>query len=150
MLRSRSRRFHDVTHRSAANQNTLLSSFVVLVILFTAMVMAAGTPQSFATPEDGVKAFVAAVRANDKAALANILGTDAAWSGDAAQDRNGTAAFLAAYDAHWDIARKGAALAMLNVGPREWTLPIPLVRNAGAWHFDTSSAGGLVWPTSGK
>lgn len=135
----------------AANQNTLVSSFVVLVILFTAMVMAAGTPRSFATPEDGVKAFVAAVRANDQAALQSILGTDSRdilRSSDAALDRDGAAAFLAAYDSHWDIAMKNASLAVLNVGRREWALPIPLVRRAGAWHFDASSKGSLAWQST--
>src|SRR5271163_2908978 len=96
----------------AANQNTLASSFVVLVILFTGMVMAAGGPRSFATPEDGVKAFVAAVRADDKSALASILGPDGqdiVSSGDDTQYRNTVKAFLAAYDQHAVVARKGSS-----------------------------------------
>ena len=122
------------------NQNTLASSFVVLVILFTGMVMAAGGPRSFATPEDGVKAFVAALRIDDKAMLSNVLGPDGEdiiSSGDDTQYRNTVKAFLAAYDAHSDIARKGSSVAVLNVGKDEWQLPIPLVKNAAGWHFDT-------------
>jgi uncharacterized membrane protein YvbJ len=125
-----------------ANQNVLASSFVVLVILFTGIVVAAGRPHSFATPEDGVKAFVAAVRADDKTALANILGPDAQdifSSGDETQDQNTVKAFLAAYDSHADIARKGSAVAILNVGKDEWPMPIPLVKGATGWHFDTGT-----------
>jgi hypothetical protein len=123
-----------------ANQNTLASSFVVLVILFTGMVMAAGGPRSFATPEDGVKAFVDAVRADDKPALSSILGPDAQdiiASGDETQDKNTVKAFLAAYDSHSDIAHKGSSVAVLNVGKDEWPLPIPLIKTAAGWHFDT-------------
>ena len=122
------------------NQNTLASSFVVLVILFTGMVMAAGEPRSFATPQDGAKALVDAVRANDTMALSNILGPDgqgAIFSGDETQDRNTVRAFLAAYDLHSDIARKGSSVAVLNVGKDEWPLPIPLVKDTAGWHFET-------------
>ena len=125
-----------------ANQNTLASSFVVLVILFTGMVMAAGGPRSFATPEDGAKAFVAALRSDDKTMLSSILGPDGQdiiVSGDETQYRNTVKAFLAEYDLHWDIAHKGSSVAMLDVGKDEWQLPIPLIKNATGWHFDTAA-----------
>jgi len=48
-------------------------------------------------------------------------------------------AFLAAYDAHWDITHKGASVAVLDVGKDDWPLPIPLVKNAAGWHFDTAA-----------
>lgn len=124
----------------STNQNTLASSFVVLVILFTGMVMAAGGPRSFVTPEAGAKALVDAVRANDTMALSGILGSDGQsiiFSGDEARDRNTVKTFLAAYDVHSDIARKGSSVAVLNVGRDEWPLPIPLVKDAAGWHFDT-------------
>jgi len=125
-----------------ANQNTLASSFVVLVILFTGMVMAAGGPRSFATPEDGAKALVAALRAGDKSELSNILGPDGAdifKSGDETQYRNSLKAFVAAYDSHWAIARDGVSIAMLNVGKGDRLMSIPLVRNAAGWHFDATA-----------
>lgn len=124
------------------SQNTLASSFVVLIILFTGMVMAAGGPRVFATPEDGAKAFVAALRADDKTTLSNILGPDGEDilnSGDETQYQNTVKAFLAAYDAHWDITHKGASVAVLDVGKDDWPLPIPLVKNAAGWHFDTAA-----------
>ncbi|HTW34430.1 MAG TPA: DUF2950 family protein [Rhizomicrobium sp.] len=126
-----------------ANQNALASSFVVLVILFTGIVMAANRPRSFATPEEGVKALVAAERADDTIALSSILGPDGQdiiSSGDETRDRNTAKAFLAAYDTHWDITRKGSSVAVLNVGNDERPLPIPLLKNAAGWHFDAAAA----------
>lgn len=121
-----------------------MSSFVVLVILFAGMVMAAGGPRSFATPEDGAKALIAALRTDDRSALSNILGNDG-WnsihSGDETQYRKTVTAFLAAYDRHSDIAHRGLSIAVLNVGNDRWSLPIPLVKNVAGWHFETATVG---------
>jgi hypothetical protein len=127
----------------AANQNTLASSFVVLVILFTGMVMAARGPRSFTTPEDGAQAFVAALRDDDRSALSNILGPggeDIINSGDERQYRKAVKAFLTAYDSHSDIVHKGPAVAVLNVGNDDGPPPVRLVKDVAGWHFDATAA----------
>lgn len=125
-----------------AGSNIILTSFMSLVVLFAGMVMAANGARSFASPQAAVSALVAALRADDKPRLLAILGPDAEdiiSSGDEAQDSAARAKFLAAYDAHSDIARRSASTAVLIVGNDEWPLPIPLVKRAGAWRFDSAA-----------
>lgn len=51
----------------AARPNPLLSTFVVLVILFTGMLMATGGSRAFVSLENGMKTLLAAPRSNDRA-----------------------------------------------------------------------------------
>jgi hypothetical protein len=96
--------------------------------------------RSFASAEEAVQAFVAALRDHSEADLRAILGPDAdrvVDSGDRYADRELHARFVALYDQKHAIEPKGPGQAELDVGPDAWPLPIPLVETDGRWTFDT-------------
>lgn len=97
---------------------------------------------SFATPQAGVEALVAALRRQDAAALQTLLGPDSLRlidSGDSAADRAAWERFVADYDARHDLQMQGASKAVLSIGSSDWPMPIPLVKRGGAWVFDTAA-----------
>lgn len=100
-------------------------------------------PASFATPEEGFAALVAALRApGDRPAL-RVLGTAGARlirSGDAVADRAARQRFLASYDEKAEILRPNPDRAELLVGNDRWPLPLPMLRQGGTWRFDSAAA----------
>jgi len=104
---------------------------------------AAGVQQrSFASPEAAVDALVAAARTDRTAELARLLGPEGkklVASGDPVADKEGRAKFVAAYMKQHEISRTGDATATVIVGDEQWPLPIPIVRQGGAWRFDTKA-----------
>ena len=118
----------------------------VLVMLGLALVGALGqgcasTQKSFATPEEATQALVAALRANDTAALSDIFGSEGDQiisSGDKVADQNGYATFLERYDEkHVLVGDKESKT--LQLGNSDWPFPIPLVLADKGWVFDTES-----------
>jgi hypothetical protein len=105
--------------------------------------LAAEKPRNFGSPEEAVKALVAAVKTGDVNAMQDVLGPGSqklVQSGDATADRTGRERFLKAYGEASKIARQGDAKAILLVGKDEWPLPIPIVKDASGWRFDTIEA----------
>jgi hypothetical protein len=116
---------------------------VVLAVLLCGGVEAAAAPKqkSFATPEEAVAAFVAALRSNDKTQLVALFGPDAralTSSGDPVRDAQRRAKFIAEYDRKNRLAPEGARM-VLSVGEKDWPFPIPLVQAADRWVFDTKA-----------
>lgn len=114
---------------------------VILALLLCSGVDAAAAPKqkSFATPEEAVAAFAAALRSNDEKQLAAIFGPDAkalTSSGDPVRDAQRRATFIADYDRKNRLAPEGARM-VLSVGEKDWPFPIPLVQAGGRWVFDT-------------
>jgi hypothetical protein len=98
--------------------------------------------ESFATPDDAVKALVAAASDFDVAKLKAILGPDGVdlvETGDPVHDKQQAEAFAA--QAHErtkiEIDTKNPKLATLVVGNEDWPMPIPIVQKGGRWLFDT-------------
>jgi Protein of unknown function (DUF2950) len=100
------------------------------------------TQRSFASPEDAVTAFVAALRNHNEADLRAVLGPSADRvidSGDRYADQELHNRFVALFDQRHTIDQTTAGHAELNVGPDDWPLPIPIVESAGRWTFDTKA-----------
>jgi hypothetical protein len=98
--------------------------------------------RNFASAEEAVQAFVAALRDHSEADLRAILGPEADRvidSGDRYADRELHARFVALFDQKHAIEQKGPGQAELDVGPDAWPLPIPLVESDGRWTFDTNA-----------
>ena len=101
-----------------------------------------GSPagRTFASPEEGVNALVAALRPLNAAELRAILGPDGdeiVSSGDDVADQEAANAFVASYQRKHHIVVQDHT-ATLVVGEDDWPLPIPLERSAGGWQFDTA------------
>jgi hypothetical protein len=98
--------------------------------------------RNFASPEEAVSAFVAALRDHSEADLRAILGPDADRvinSGDKYADQELHNRFVELYDEKHAIAQPSPGHAELDVGPDDWPMPIPLVENDGHWTFDTKA-----------
>jgi len=117
--------------------------FVLALTLLLAVAnpaAAANGPRTFATPEEAAQRFAAAVNAGDSKALLEILGPDAkalVASGDAVADKASRERFARSYDEANSLERIGDAKAVLNVGRDKWPFPIPIVKGAAGWRFDT-------------
>ena len=96
----------------------------------------------FASPEDAVAALVAAVKSDDPKALLAVLGPDGARvaeSGDTVADREGREGFVASYEEKHSIAKTSDTEAKLTTGKDDWPMPIPIVKDASGWRFDTKA-----------
>ena len=120
---------------------------VLAAVLWSGAVQAApaNTPEpqrSFASAEEAVKAFVAALRDHQEADLHAILGPEGdrvVDSGDRYADQELRQSFVALYDEKHVIDQTNPGRAELDVGPKDWPLPIPLVESEGRWIFDTKA-----------
>jgi len=113
-----------------------------ICILFSSVGKAAPEQKTFATPVEAVHALMAATEAGDQDALLSIFGDDSkdlVNSGDAVQDKAGRDAFVKAYKAKHSIVKVDDNTRLLQVGTKEWQMPIPIVLADGKWHFDTAA-----------
>ena len=130
--------------------NKVLSSFyvsrflaalvVVIVLTFAGMAAdAADKQKGFATPEEAVRATMAAARNNDDKELITIFGPsakDLIFSGDAVADKQRREKLLKAYDEKHSLVSEKDAM-VLVLGNNDWPFPIPLVKKGEVWSFDT-------------
>ena len=135
-------------HDLRANQNKhpnrqrcALGAMIILTLTLCQLSLAAtaAKQKSFATPEEAVKAAFAAAKNNDDKELLAIYGPHAKellYSGDAVADKQRRERVLAAYDEKVSIASEGESR-IVKVGKSEWPYPIPLVKKAEGWVFDT-------------
>lgn len=111
-------------------------------MLWSGASFAASKAETFASPDKAVDAFIAASRNNDSTALLKIFGPaakDLISSGDPVADKDTRARFVTRYGESEKILYDGASRATLVIGSDTWPFPMPLVKQAGAWHFDTAA-----------
>ena len=97
--------------------------------------------KGFATPDEAVKAFAAALKSNDERELLSIFGTDAKElisSGDPVRDKQRREIFISDYDRKNGITQEGSKM-ILVIGEKDWPFPIPLVKKGDQWIFDTKA-----------
>jgi hypothetical protein len=128
--------FRSITRRSV---------FVAGVFCAALQVTAAGAAdaqKAFPGAGAAMDALVSAFAAGDAAALAAILGPgseDIISSGDPVADKTAREQFVAAVQARTVIEYDGDDHVNFSVGDDEWPVPIPLVKEAGGWRFDTAA-----------
>ena len=97
---------------------------------------AAAQQKKFATPEAAMNAFGDAVATSDEDALKALLGADfRTFIPPVGADI--TYRFMAAWAKSHSIKLEGDDKALIAVGDDGWTLPIPIVKRAQGWVFDT-------------
>ena len=112
----------------------------VLLLLALPLATFAAEQKTFATPDAAVDAFMAALKANDDAALIAIFGAEhkgLVVTPDDAADAATRAKFLAALQAFRVLDDRGPDRRVLLIGDQAWPFPIPLARDKGAWRFAT-------------
>ena len=123
------------THISLLNR---AARGLCLVVAGTTVLLAPAVraQKAYLTPDAAANAFVQSVAVNDTDALKVVVGADYRRyipHGTAEDTTN----FLAAWAKSHRIVPAGDAKAYLEVGTNGWTLPIPIVKTAAGWSFDT-------------
>ena len=98
--------------------------------------------EHFATADAAAQALAAALKANNTKTVLNILGARAKPlidSGDKVADQEVHDRFVQMYDEAHSLAMSGDAKAVLQIGKDEWPFPIPIVKEAAGWRFDTEA-----------
>jgi hypothetical protein len=97
----------------------------------------------FASPEEAAAAFTQAAERFDRPALVEILGSEGKsliFSKDSVQDRQRALAFASeARIQHRLELDSSGTVATLTVGPTDWPLPIPIVKDSTSWRFDAEA-----------
>src|SRR4051812_49551543 len=95
----------------------------------------------FASPEEAAAAFTQAAERFDRKALVEMLGSKGKpliFSKDSVQDRQRALAFASeAHIQHRIEMDSTGTVATLVVGPTDWPLPFPIVKDSSSWRFDT-------------
>ena len=110
------------------------------VCLLAATLVQAAEAKRFGSPEEAAQALIAAARAGDSAAILAVLGPEAkelVRSGDAAADKEARGRFVRAWGEANKLVKAEDDVALLLIGKDEWIFPIPIVKDASAWYFDT-------------
>jgi hypothetical protein len=143
-----------MTHLHAIDKVTLnmnpfaltagLCRLALLLVLLLALPLAsvAADQQTFSTPEAAVDALITALKANNDAALIAIFGEkykSLVVTGDAAYDTARHAESAALLATYHSLDERGNDRRVLLMGPHAWPMPIPLVRQDGAWRFATEA-----------
>jgi len=98
--------------------------------------------RSFATPEEAVRVLHDTVKAGDMEELLAIFGPegrDLVSSSDSATGRRNREVFLVAMAEGWRLEDRGTDAKELVIGNEDWPFPVPLVKEAGGWRFDTAA-----------
>ena len=121
---------------------TFAAAVLCMILAFSGLQAdAAAKQKGFASPEEAVKAFIAAIKANDDKEVIAIFGPEAkdlVSFGDPVRDKQRREKFLQAYDQKNSLAKEGDKM-MLSVGENDWPFPIPLVKKGDQWVFDTKA-----------
>jgi Protein of unknown function (DUF2950) len=115
----------------------------VIALIFASAALA---QETFKTPEAAAAALLAAAKSGDHKAALKVFGPDGEQiisSGDPVNDTNQRNKFVDAYNAKHDIERDGGN-AQLIIGDKDWPFPVPLIKKAGGWHFDTAAGLGEI------
>jgi Protein of unknown function (DUF2950) len=135
-------------HLGASSRRAVMVGRLALLsaaLLAFASASVAFAQQKYATPDAAVDALVASAKTGDDKAALVVLGPaggDIISSGDKVSDDRVRARFISSYDAKHEIKMAGDDKATLIIGDNNYPFPVPLVRKAGKWSFDTQ--GGLI------
>ena len=119
----------------------LRSCLAALALIFTFIISStpAWAQKMFSSPEEAVKAAIAAARSNNDNELLAIFGPKAKeilFSGDPVADKQRRSEFVAAYDQANRLSTEGEDR-ILIAGKQDWPFPIPIVKKGQSWMFDT-------------
>jgi len=138
-------------------RSRLLLAALAMLACAMAGILQARTPQvekhaasppphqkGFATAKQAAEALIQAAKNYDLPALKEIFGPngeDFVSTADPVQDKNQAEAFAAKAGEKNTVTTdaKNPARATLVVGNEEWPVPVPIVRIAGKWYFDSKA-----------
>jgi hypothetical protein len=98
--------------------------------------------RTFATPEAAVQALIEAVKAEKLDEVMAIFGPESqelVAGSEPATGRNNRQVFTVAVAEGWQLVDDGPDSKTLVIGNESWPFPVPLVRDAAGWRFDTAA-----------
>ena len=98
--------------------------------------------RTFAAPEDAVKALIDTVKRGNLNGLLAIFGPEGQeliTSSDSATARMNRQVFGVAVSEHWHLEDATPTQKTLVIGNENWPFPVPLVKGADGWRFDTAA-----------
>lgn len=98
--------------------------------------------KSFDSPQTAATALIEAVSPLDDAKIRTVLGSEGVpliRSGDPIDDQASIDRFVENYRTKHELVEVDANRVVLEVGPDNWPMPIPLVRSGKGWRFDTDA-----------
>jgi hypothetical protein len=98
--------------------------------------------QTFSSAADASQALVTALQNDDQPALLKILGSgagDIVSSGDPTEDKSDREQFVQKYQQMHRLVKEPDGTTTLYIGAENWPTPIPLMRSASGWYFDTAA-----------
>ena len=120
----------------------LAASLAVMIFALAGTAAGAATKQkTFASPEEAVRAFYDAMKSNDDKELVAIFGPlaeEVIWPGDPVGNKQRREKFVKAFDLKNRIDKEGEKMVLI-VGEKDWPFPIPLIKKADKWFFDTKA-----------
>jgi hypothetical protein len=127
---------------------------MVMSLVLAASGASSQEPPGFPSPRDAVDALVAALAADDAAALAALLGPGSEGildSGDEVADARARTDFLEQYADQHQLIQDAPDTVTLQVGANEWPLPVPIVQRGSQWFVDgAAGAEELVFRRIGR
>jgi hypothetical protein len=134
----------DLTGRLERGAVALACAFALIGIPVLSSRAAAQAAQhrTFGSPEDAVKALVETARAGNLDQLLAIFGQDGKdliASSDLATARQNRQVFTVAVGEQWHLEDAGPGRKTLVIGNENWPFPVPLVKEARGWGFDTAA-----------
>jgi hypothetical protein len=114
---------------------------LALLALTLAVRATAADEQTFALPQDAVNALIAAARNHDTNALHSIFGSAGheLISPDVVQASEESKVFVQRLTEKAQLITNADTQVTLEIGADGWPFPIPLVKQAGRWFFDTDA-----------
>ena len=122
-----------------ANKFTVLA---LLSMLMGTRATWAVDQKTFASPAEAIHALVKAAEDGSQDEMLAVLGDDGkdlVYSGDPVQDKTGMEKFVKSYKTKHAIVTEDDKTRILQVGPNDWPMPIPIVNDGGKWRFDTAA-----------
>ena len=146
--RSLTMRIYLPMHSSGRPNGPIPMNLVLVLVLILVLDLFCSTGvradeayQVFATPEEAVAALNQAVDTTNRAAFMKLFGPEAEElvNPDTVQAAQEMAKFAEAFNTTNRLVRESDTRMVLEVGTNDWPFPIPLVKQAGGWQFDTKA-----------
>jgi hypothetical protein len=121
----------------------ILTAVVALTMMFLdARATSAVEQKTFATPTEAVQALVKAAEDGNQEEMLAVLGADGkelVYSGDPVQDKASWERFVKSYKTKHALVTEDEKTRILQIGTKDWPMPIPIVNDGGKWKFDTAA-----------
>ena len=125
--------------------HTVMAVFLfawLITCFFSACSTTREDQRTFATPEEAVKVLTEATKAGNMDELMAIFGPDAediVASSDPVTSKQNREVFVVAVAEQWRLNDIGDNRKELEIGYENWPFPVPLVKDANGWRFDTAA-----------